>query len=61
MTTLLKYVAQGFLGLMAALVVVWLAQALVVAIGGPVFLAVVAWFLLKALLAPAQPVRQRRR
>ena len=59
--TALKYVAQGFLGLVGVLVVVWLAQALVVVIGGPVFLTVVAWFLLKALLAPAQPVRQRRR
>ena len=58
---LLRYVALGFLGLTAALVVVCLGQALVLAIGGPVFLAVVAWHLLKALLAPAKPMGQGRR
>ena len=59
--TALKYVAQGFLGLVGVLVVVWLGQALVVAIGGPVFLAAVAWFSLKALLTPAKPRPQGRR
>ena len=61
MTTLLQCVALGFLGLIAALVVVWLGQALVLAIGGPVFLAVLAWHLLKAVLAPARPMGQGRR
>ena len=60
MTTLLRHVALGALGLMAALVAAWAGQALVLAIGGPVFLAVVAWFLLKALLAPAKPRPQGR-
>ena len=61
MTSLLRYAALGFLGLMAVLVVVLLGQALVLAIGGPVFIAVLAWHLLKAVLAPARPVGQRRR
>ena len=58
---LLRYAALGFLGLMAALAVVWLGQALVLAIGGPVFLAVLAWHLLKALLAPARSMGRGRR
>ena len=55
MTTLLRYVALGALALTAALVVVWFGQALVLAIGGPVFLGLVGWHLLKAVLAQSKP------
>ena len=51
MMTLLRNVALGALGLTAALVVVWAGQALVLAVGGPVILAVVGWYLLKAVRA----------
>lgn len=59
--TSLRYVALGFLGLMAALVVVFLGQALVLAIGGQLFIAVLAWHLLRAVLAPARSMKQGRR
>lgn len=55
MTTLLRHVALGALGLMAALVVVWAGQALVLAIGGPLFLGLVGWYLLKGVLAQSKP------
>ena len=61
MMTLLRNVALGALGLTAALVVVWAGQALLLAIGGPVFLGLVGWYLLKAGLAPARPMGQGRR
>ena len=47
--TSLRYVALGFLGLMAVLVVVLLGQALVLAVGGWIFAAVLCFFLVKVL------------
>ena len=61
MIRLLRYLSLGSLGLTTALVVVWAGQALVLAIGGPVFLAVLAWHLLKVVLVPARSMGQGRR
>lgn len=52
---LLRYAALGFLGLMAVLVAAWAGQALVLAIGGPLFLGLVGWYLLKGVLAQSKP------
>jgi len=54
MTTLLRHVALGALGLTAALVVVWVGQALVLAIGGWIFAAVLCLFLVKMLAVEAK-------
>ena len=55
MTTLLKRAALGVLALTTALVVVWAGQALVLAIGGPLFLGLVGWYLLTGVLAQSRP------
>lgn len=54
MTTLLKRVALGALALTTALVVVWAGQALVLAVGGWIFAAVLCFFLIKMLAIEAK-------